>query len=257
MFSSILWIKYDFLLFYSRFYFDSLVQCTVKHFVNSCGKRSNAISIVEILYFNVFYIKLISSVISFVDIECICNRIFQDIVNSNFSHFHGYLETVSLSEEMAKYCQNFTENRDLLAKKITGIPEMAKKMEDRNLITEDDRFKIMSFNKKGRVQKLLEIVESKYCFKEFIRMLKGCRLEECAKLIQGKYGTCSLFRILFYSWAYHLFCLSPSKFSIFHDCVKGGNTAAARLLYKNARGYKQIYRCNTRKLLSCFRLSFN
>ena len=40
---------------------------------------------------------------------------------------------------------------------------------------------------------------------------------------------------------------SPSKFSSFYNCVKGGNAAAARLLKKNARGYPQIFPCNARK----------
>lgn len=100
---------------------------------------------------------------------------------------------------MAIFRQNFIKNRDHLARKITGIPEMAKKMVDKNLITEEEKFQIMSYSTQGRVQKLLEIVEIKYCFVKFIRILKKCRLEECAKLMQGKYGTHSLFRILFYS----------------------------------------------------------
>ena len=40
---------------------------------------------------------------------------------------------------------------------------------------------------------------------------------------------------------------SPSKFSSFYNCVKGGNAAAARLFNKNSRGYPQIFPCNARK----------
>ncbi|XP_063398928.1 uncharacterized protein LOC134683548 [Mytilus trossulus] len=86
---------------------------------------------------------------------------------------------------MAKYQENLIKNKDLFAKKITGIPEMAKKMVERNLITEDEKFQIMSYNTQGRAQKLLETVGSKYRLKKFIKILKECRHDECAKLIQG------------------------------------------------------------------------
>lgn len=88
---------------------------------------------------------------------------------------------------MAKFYENFQNNRSVIEQKIThGIPEMAKLMVEWKMITEEEKFQIIS-KPHGRVHDLLEIVDKKYCYKKFIKILKKNRLDDCAELIKGKY----------------------------------------------------------------------
>lgn len=84
---------------------------------------------------------------------------------------------------------NFEKNKSKIANRIGnhGIPDMIKAMVKRKMISSDEGLKVIRFEMSQRVEKLLDIIQSKKCFKHFIGILSECGLNDCAEMIKGKF----------------------------------------------------------------------
>lgn len=90
---------------------------------------------------------------------------------------------------MAAFYENLQANKTSIANEITryGVPELAKLMLEKKLITKEEKFQILAQISTEKANNLLYVVENNYCLKKFIRILYKCRLRDCADLIKGKY----------------------------------------------------------------------
>lgn len=88
-----------------------------------------------------------------------------------------------------EYSKNFEKYRQTIERIMTheGVPEMARRMNENNIITGEEMIQMNSFNTRNRVKKILDVVNEKCCFMKFIGILYTCGFKECAQLIQGRY----------------------------------------------------------------------
>ncbi|XP_052064142.1 uncharacterized protein LOC127704228 [Mytilus californianus] len=86
-----------------------------------------------------------------------------------------------------EYYRNFEKHRETIERTITheGVPEIARRMHENNIITGEEKFQIINLTTQKRVKKLLDVVKEKCCFMKFIGILYTCGFKECAQLVEG------------------------------------------------------------------------